>query len=140
MPDSRGASPARSLAALDRGECLALLATVPVGQVVFHHRALPEVIPVNFRLDRDAIVICVASGSTLARTADGSVLAFHADRIDDEAARTGWSVTVVGRASEILEPSEQVRIAALPLEPWLGDGHDQFFRIAAERVTGRRLG
>jgi nitroimidazol reductase NimA-like FMN-containing flavoprotein (pyridoxamine 5'-phosphate oxidase superfamily) len=139
MPDSRSAPPARSLAVLNRAECLALLATVPVGQVVFSHRALPEILPMNFRLDGDGIVIRVASGSTLARTADGTVLAFHADRIE-VAAHAGWSVTVVGRASEIVEETEQARVAALPLESWLGDGRDHFLRIAAERVTGRRLG
>ena len=139
MPAVPGASSPRPLAVLDRDTSLALLATVPVGQVVYSNRALPEILPVNFRLDGNAVVIRVSSGSTLARVADGTVLAFHADHID-QAARTGWSVTVIGRASEVVEESEQIRIAALPLESWMGQGSDQFLRITTERVTGRQLG
>ncbi|GAA3394875.1 pyridoxamine 5'-phosphate oxidase family protein [Cryptosporangium minutisporangium] len=120
---------------LDRGESLTLLAGVSVGQVVFTHRALPDVLPVNFRLDGDAVVIRVATGSALARVAEGAVLAFHADRID-EAARTGWSVTVVGRVAEVTDPAERRRIAELPLRSWVGDGRDHFIRIATDRVTG----
>lgn len=138
MPDPQSAPPIPSLLVLDRDECLELLASVPLGQVVYSHRALPEILPVNFRLDRDGIVIRVASGSTLARVADGTVLAFHADRID-EVTHSGWSVTVVGRVSEVVQESEQLRIAALPLESWAGNGRDHFLRIAAERVTGRKL-
>jgi uncharacterized protein len=129
----------RSLAVLDRDECLVLLASIPVGQVVFSNRALPEILPVNFRLDGDSVVIRVASGSALARVPDGTVLAFHGDRVDDSA-RAGWSVTVVGRVTEVTDEAERDRIAALPLTTWMSDSRDHFLRIAAERVTGRRLG
>ncbi|WP_035864508.1 pyridoxamine 5'-phosphate oxidase family protein [Cryptosporangium arvum] len=127
-----------SLVVLDRDECLALLSSVPVGQVVFTDRALPDVLPINFRLDGDAVVIRVATGSRLARAAAGAVLAFHADRID-EATHTGWSVTVVGRATEVTDPAERQRLDELPLRSWIGDTRDHFLRIPAERVTGRRL-
>ncbi|WP_344647072.1 pyridoxamine 5'-phosphate oxidase family protein [Cryptosporangium japonicum] len=131
-------TPPRTLVALDRDESLALLSSVPVGQVVFTHRALPDVLPVNFRLDGDGVVIRVAAGSTLARVADGSVLAFHVDRVD-EAAHTGWSVTVVGRVTEVTDPAERRHLEELPLRSWIGDTRDHFLRIGIERVTGRRL-
>ncbi|MFI5953094.1 pyridoxamine 5'-phosphate oxidase family protein [Cryptosporangium sp. NPDC051539] len=133
MPDTR------TLAPLSRDDCLALLGSVPVGQVVFTYRALPDVLPVNFRVDRDSVVIRVAAGSRLAQVAEGTVLAFHADRVD-ETGRTGWSVTVVGRAAEVIDPDERARIVALPLESWMDDTRDHVLRISAERVTGRRLG
>ncbi|SHM90407.1 pyridoxamine 5'-phosphate oxidase family protein [Cryptosporangium aurantiacum] len=136
--DSLRSAPHRTLAALDRDECLELLASVPVGQVVFSFRALPEILPVNFRVDGESVVMRVASGSALARVADGTVLAFHADRVD-ESERSGWSVTVVGRVSEVTDEAEQDRIRALPLESWMSDARDHFLRIDAERVTGRRL-
>lgn len=56
--------------------------------------------------------------------------------------RPGWTrsgSTVLGRASEIIDADERARIAALPLESWMGNGRDHFVRIQAERVTGRRL-
>jgi len=129
----------RELVALSRDESLALLAGVPVGQVVFTHRAMPDVFPVNFRLDGDAVVIRVAADSALAQVVGGPVLAFHADRIDEEN-HTGWSVTVLGRGEAVTDPAECRRIAALPLVSWAGDARDRFIRIAVERVTGRRLG
>ncbi|MFB9318784.1 pyridoxamine 5'-phosphate oxidase family protein [Cryptosporangium minutisporangium] len=136
--DTLRTGPDRALTAIDREECLALLASVPVGQVVFSFRALPEILPVNFRVDGASVVLRVASGSALARVTHGTVLAFHADRID-EAARTGWSVTVVGRVTEVTDEDERARIRALPLESWMSDARDHFLRIDAERVTGRRL-
>ncbi|MFG1928844.1 pyridoxamine 5'-phosphate oxidase family protein [Cryptosporangium sp. NPDC048952] len=138
MAHSLADPPSRRLVALSREECLTLLGSVPVGQVVFTHHALPEVLPVNFRLDGDAVMIRVAIGSVLAHAAEGAVLAFHADRID-AATRTGWSVTVVGRATEITDAAERQRVADLPLETWVGDGRDHFVCIPAERITGRRL-
>ena len=129
----------RDLTVLDRSESLTLLAGVPVGQVVFTHRALPDVLPVNFRLDGDSVVIRVAAESALARVADGTVLAFHADRIDEET-HTGWSVNVLGRAAAVTDPEERNRVAELPLVSWAGDAREHFIRISAERVTGRRLG
>jgi nitroimidazol reductase NimA-like FMN-containing flavoprotein (pyridoxamine 5'-phosphate oxidase superfamily) len=124
---------------LSRGECLALLGSVPVGLVVFTYRALPELVPVSFRLDGDGVVIRAGTESALAGVADGSVLAFHAHRID-QATRSGWSVTVLGRAAEIADESERQRILARPLDSWLSGGRAYLLRIAAERVTGRRLG
>ncbi|MFI5960090.1 pyridoxamine 5'-phosphate oxidase family protein [Cryptosporangium sp. NPDC051539] len=59
--------PRRVLAPLGRDECLALLSSVPVGQVVFTYRALPDVLPVNFRVDGESVVIRVAAGSRLGR-------------------------------------------------------------------------
>lgn len=139
MSDSLREPLIHPLGVLDHDECLALLGSVLVGQVVFSRRALPEILPVNFRVDDESIVIRVASGSALASITAGTVLAFHADRID-ETARTGWSVTVVGRVTEVTDQSERDRITAIPLESWMSDTRDHFLRIAAERVTGRRLG
>ena len=42
---------AHGLEILDREDCLGLLASVPLGRVVFTDRALPAIQPVNFVLD-----------------------------------------------------------------------------------------
>jgi nitroimidazol reductase NimA-like FMN-containing flavoprotein (pyridoxamine 5'-phosphate oxidase superfamily) len=127
----------RALLPLDRRTCVALLRTAGVGRLVFTVRALPEVIPVNFRISEDSIVIRVADTSHAAGAAD-TVVAFQADEID-VATRTGWSVTVVGHTSEVLDPAERARIHALPLVAWAGGERDRFIRIPLDRVTGRRL-
>jgi nitroimidazol reductase NimA-like FMN-containing flavoprotein (pyridoxamine 5'-phosphate oxidase superfamily) len=126
------------LAPLDRAECLSLLAGRPVGRLVFTHRALPDVIPVNYRLDGESLLIRLGSGSVAATATRDSVVAFEVDDIDLDA-RTGWSVTVVGRAHEVTDPVELERLQALGLSSWVADPRDHYVVVAAEKVTGRRL-
>jgi hypothetical protein len=109
-----GASDGSRLEVLDRPTCLGLLATVEVGRLVFTRRTLPEVFPVNFRLYEDGVVIRVADTSPAVAGALDTVVAFQADDIDARA-RRGWSVTVVGHSSEILDQGRRERVFALPL-------------------------
>ena len=127
-----------ALAPLDRAACLALLAARPVGRLVFTHRALPDVIPVNYRLHGEMLVIRLSSGSVAASATRDAVVAFEVDDIDVEA-RTGWSVTVVGRAHEITDADELRQVQALGLSSWVADTRDHYVAVAAEKVTGRRL-
>jgi hypothetical protein len=135
-----GGSPGgpRELVPLDRAACLDLLATAEVGRLVFTLRALPEVFPVNFRLFEGSVVVRVGGTSRAMAGAVDAVVAFQADDVD-AASRTGWSVTVVGHSSEVLDPLERARVLALPLEPWAGGPRDRILRIPLDRVTGRRL-
>ena len=129
----------RSLFALDRGESVELLGTAAFGRLVFTLRALPEVLPVNFRLFEGSVVIRVADSSRAAAGAVDTVVAFEADQIDVDSG-TGWSVTVVGHTAEILDPAERARVLALPLVAWADGPRDRLIRIPLDRVTGRRLG
>lgn len=124
---------------LTREECLALLPTVPVGRLVFTERALPAVVPVNFVLDRARIVIRTGATSSLAAAVRGAVVAFQVDDFD-RSARNGWSVTVTGRASELLDPMELARVAELPLVPWIGGRLDHVITVPVDLVDGRRVG
>lgn len=128
----------RQLLPLERATCLELLATQPVGRLVFTHRALPEVLPVNYQLDGEQILIRLAIGSTAAKVIRGSVVAFEVDHIDI-GSRIGWSVTVVGHAHEVNDAPALARVEALGLESWTGDPRDHFVAIVTEKVTGRRL-
>jgi nitroimidazol reductase NimA-like FMN-containing flavoprotein (pyridoxamine 5'-phosphate oxidase superfamily) len=127
-----------ALAQLDRDTCLALLAAQPVGRLVFTQRALPDVLPVNYLLDGESVLIRLRSGSAPAVATRGSVVAFEVDNIDVPS-QTGWSVTVVGRAHEIVEPRELRRVTSLGLVSWTGDQRDHFLSITVEKITGRRL-
>ena len=126
------------LEVLDRGGCLALLASVAVGRIVFTHRAMPAVEPVNFVVDGDSIVLRTGPGAKLTAARNNAVVAFEVDEIDlDEHA--GWSVTVIGRAEEVRDAEENSRLARLPLRPWAPGEHNHFIRIPIEVVTGRRI-
>ncbi|MGE5292055.1 MAG: pyridoxamine 5'-phosphate oxidase family protein [Micromonosporaceae bacterium] len=127
-----------SLAPLTREECLTLLATVPIGRLVFTRRALPAIHPVNFVLDGANVIVRTGAGSKLAAAVNHSVVAFEADELDFEA-RTGWSVTVIGHSRQVTDAAELSRLRALPLASWAPGPRDHIICIKAELVTGRRL-
>lgn len=119
-----------------RERCLALLASVPIGRVVYTDQALPAVMPVNFVLDGDQVAIHTAADSTLAAAVRGAVVAFQADAIDP-VALTGWWVTVVGRARLVSVPGEATGPS---LRPWVHLTNGQYIHITAGHVSGGPLG
>ncbi|MFI7413491.1 pyridoxamine 5'-phosphate oxidase family protein [Streptomyces sp. NPDC049627] len=125
--------------ALDRQECLRLLAKVPIGRVVYTRQALPAVLPVNFALDTDASVLLRTSpDSDLVRAIDGVVVAFEADEFDADT-RSGWSVVVTGRATVVTDPGELERLSEVGPTSWMPLRDPVFVRIESEMVTGREL-
>ncbi|MFF8633539.1 pyridoxamine 5'-phosphate oxidase family protein [Streptomyces pilosus] len=125
--------------ALNRQECLRLLAKVPVGRVVYTRHALPAVLPINFSLDTDASVLLRTSpDSDLVRAIDGVVVAFEADEFD-AATRSGWSVVVTGRATVVTDPAEHDRLSETGPTSWMPLQEAVFVRIESEMVTGREL-
>ncbi|MFD5945024.1 pyridoxamine 5'-phosphate oxidase family protein [Streptomyces collinus] len=125
--------------ALDRQECLRLLAKVPVGRVVYTRHALPAVLPINFSLDTDSSVLLRTSpDSDLVRAIDGVVVAFEADEFD-ATTRSGWSVVVTGRATVVTDPAEHDRLSETGPTSWMPLQEAVFVRIESEMVTGREL-
>jgi pyridoxamine 5'-phosphate oxidase-like protein len=130
----------RLLVELDRAEALALLASVPMGRVVFTMGALPAIRPVNHILDEDTIIIrtrLTAKLTTAVAVADDTVVAYEADELDP-LARLGWSVVVTGIARPVTEPGRVARYEDL-LSPWVDKSMDVVIGIRAEIVTGFRL-
>jgi nitroimidazol reductase NimA-like FMN-containing flavoprotein (pyridoxamine 5'-phosphate oxidase superfamily) len=123
---------------LSRAECLQLLAGARVGRVGLSVGALPAVLPVNFAIVDDAIVLRTAAGSKLDAALANAVVAFEVDSIDP-LYHTGWSVLVQGVASEVVDPAERERLRAAPLRPWADGDRDRFVRIYIDLVSGRRL-
>jgi nitroimidazol reductase NimA-like FMN-containing flavoprotein (pyridoxamine 5'-phosphate oxidase superfamily) len=123
---------------LSREECLRLMATVPVGRIVYTRQAMPAVEPVNFAVDRGSIVIRTGASGKLAAALLHAVVGFQADDLDP-ATRSGWSVTVVGRSEEVTDRHEIDRLGTLGLETWAPVSPDHFIRITPGMVTGRRL-
>ena len=124
---------------LSRQECLSLLTTEPYGRLVLVRGGLPTVHPVNFVLDGGGIVIRTREGSSVCAAAGAAAVALQADCIDRER-RSGWSVTVVGRARIADDPVEVDRLARLPLHPWAGGDRNVFVVVELGMVSGRRIG
>ncbi|MFC4470161.1 pyridoxamine 5'-phosphate oxidase family protein [Streptomyces xiangluensis] len=124
---------------LARQECLRLMATVPVGRIVYTRRALPAVLPVNFGLDDDGTVLLRTSAtSELVRAIDGAVVAFETDDVDADR-HSGWSVVVTGTATVVTDPAEHECLSRTGPDSWVPAQRELFVRIEPELVTGREL-
>ncbi|MER7172174.1 pyridoxamine 5'-phosphate oxidase family protein [Streptomyces mesophilus] len=120
-------------------ECLRLMATVPVGRIVYTRYALPAVLPVNFGLDADgAVVLRTSASSDLVRAVNGAVVAFETDQFDT-VRHAGWSVVVTGTAAVMRDPEEHERLVRNMPVSWVPCAQEVFIRIEPEVVSGREL-
>ena len=126
------------LEVLDRAECLTLLSEARTGRVGVSVRALPVILPVNYALMGDAIVLRSVSGSKLDAALAGAVVAFEVDQLHEHTAG-GWSVLVQGVATVLKEPTELARAETLGLRPWVNGRNDRYVKISTDVISGRRL-
>ena len=122
-------------------DCLQLLATKDVGRIGFVLGGAPEILPVNYVLDGEAVVFATAEGSKLLGLARGPVV-FEVDDTD-AASHTGWSVVVHGMADEVTafdSTTVQGRVRALPIEPWSAGDKPHLVRISPTSISGRAVG
>ena len=127
-----------TLKQLTRDECLQLMASVPVGRIIYTRQALPAVELVNFTMDGDDIIIRTDHSGKLAAAIRGAVVAFEADSVDP-ARRAGWSVTVIGHSQEVTDPDEIGRLERTGLRSWVPGEPEHYIRISPGILNGRRL-
>jgi len=127
-----------ALRQLTRDECLRLMASVPVGRIIYTRQALPAVELVNFTLDNGDIIVRTDHGGKLAAATRGAVVAFETDNVD-QARQAGWSVTVIGHSHEVTDPDEIGRLKQLGLSSWAPGEREHFIRISPGLMNGRRL-
>ncbi len=129
----------RRMEQLTRTQALALLASVPMGRLVFTHQALPAIRPVNHLLEGETIVVRATAGAAITSAAgrDGVVVAYEADAIDP-VRQVGWSVIVVGTARRLTDEPAVDRYRER-LRPWLSGPIDDVITINADMVTGYRM-
>ena len=127
------------LEVLDRTECLRLLASGTVGRIGVCDGGGPLVLPVNYVLAGDEVVVGTAAGSGLSALLETGVVALEVDDAD-LAYEWAWSVLVRGRARSLDDPAEVARAERLPLRSWGPGAHRRFTAIATTEVTGRRIG
>ena len=126
---------------LDREECLRLLGTRRLGRVAVAVEGWsPLIRPVNYRFDpaSQSVVFRSGRGTKLTGLLRAHAVAFEVDEID-EAARTGWSVIVSGRAEEVIRTDDLAHVEALGLDPWVPGDVPHWFRVRTEMVSGRRI-
>ncbi|GAA2144237.1 MULTISPECIES: pyridoxamine 5'-phosphate oxidase family protein [Arthrobacter] len=133
--DSTTPSPDYSLT---MDQCWVLLDTEAVGRVALIVDSHPEIFPVNFVLERRAIVFRTSGGTKLWGAITSKPVAFEIDGYDahDEAA---WSVMARGEAELIESQEEKDAVDALLLEPWQPGEKAYYVRVAPKALTGRRF-
>ena len=123
---------------LDRAESLELLAAKKVGRIGFLAEQGPVVLPMNYVLDGDHIIVRTVAFGVVARSAIDQKVAFEVDDVDDFL-EAGWSVLVTGAGTLLTDDQlQQLKSGGSP-DPWAEGPRTLFFSIACDQVSDRRL-
>jgi nitroimidazol reductase NimA-like FMN-containing flavoprotein (pyridoxamine 5'-phosphate oxidase superfamily) len=132
-----GDEPGR-LSTLTRAECYEVLRSATVGRFAYvARRGAPDIVPVNYILDKNDILIRSGPGPKLQAAERRDVVAFEVEDLN-AVTRSGSSVVVVGRARRC-SPAEASAFESLVTGPWARGPRRNVIRISPTRVTGRRI-
>ena len=132
---------ATSFVAIDRAECLRLLASAQIGRVAVGQAGAPPLIrPVTYRFDdaTQSVLFRSAEGSKLSALLRSQRVAFEVDGIDP-VDRLGWSVIVTGPAEEVAGAVELAHAERVAPHAWVLGIPSHLVRIRALVVSGRRI-
>ncbi len=127
-----------ALRQLTRDDCLRLLATVPIGRIIYTRQALPAVELINFALESGDIIIRTDRSGKLAAATRGTIVAFEADAVDPEH-HSGWSVTAIGPSRAVTDGGDIARLQRIGLDSWAPGVREHFIRITPQLLNGRWL-
>jgi hypothetical protein len=131
MPESRE---------LDPLECERLLRGGVVGRVALSTPGGPHIIPVNYAVVDDTIVVRTSSYSILGTHGRDAMLAFEIDHIDHDR-HVGWSVVARGRSWAETDPGALARIReGWQPRPWASGNRNLYLRLRWDSLEGRSLG
>ena len=103
---------------LEPVECLRLLRSGVVGRVALSTPEGPHIVPVNYAIFEDTIVVRTSTYSLLGTYGRNAMLAFEVDDVDHDR-HVGWSVVARGRAWAELDTErdrrDAQRLAPAPL-------------------------
>lgn len=125
------------LEVLDARTCRRLLAETPVGWLAHCADGGVHMVPVNFAVHEAEVVVRSGYGGSLSAVVDGRTMTLGAGTFD-ATTRTGWSVTVTGRAR--LAGDEIVNPGLPAAEIWAGLEDTVAICLPLTTVTGRRIG
>lgn len=129
--DNIRAATGKHLVELDDRQCWELIGTEPVGRLAWQGPAGITVVPVNFRVESEQVLVRTTPYSAAALECDDSPVAFEVDSIDPTT-RSGWSVLVRGTAHvEVAGPDD--------VDVWPTGPRALRLRVDPVQVTGRRL-
>lgn len=125
---------------LSADECRELLSAGLVGRAAVCTPLGPHVVPVNYAVVDDSVVVRTSPYSVLGSHARGSILAVEVDQFDYERQR-GWSVVARGRADAVTGAVDLNHIKQVwDPRAWASGQRNLYLRVRWSELTGRRLG
>lgn len=125
---------------LSDGVCRALLRSRVAGRVAISTPTGPHIVPVNYSVAQDAILIRTSPYSLLGTYGRETTFAFEIDEFDRAHAR-GWSVQARGRVEAVTDQAEIQEIRAVDEpQPWAGGARPLYLRLRWTELTGRQVG
>lgn len=125
---------------IDEEECRALLklagASGRVGRLAINREASPFVIPVNFSVSDELILIRLRPGFA-AHHLDGATVTFEIDQVEPYS-KNGWSVVVEGLA-RLLTYEEIARLGRNVPHPIVMNPGMRVFSVQPEKISGRSI-
>jgi len=125
------------LEVLGARECLQLLKSANLGRIAITSKALPVILPINYRVDADQILFRTTAGTKLDAATQNAVVAFEVDHVDS-VYHSGWSVMVTGIARDATDEVPRDERSATPR--WAPGADDRLVAISIDQISGRRLG
>lgn len=124
---------------LTAAECRELLGPAGLGRLGVIRGGFPLIIPVDYAVHGDRIVVVTDSGPTLSAARQHRV-SFEVDKIDVRK-RSGWSVLVQGFAVEVVPGANGPydEIAAVSIQSRVCQTCDRILLISPISITGRRF-
>ena len=119
-------------------ECADLLKSSVVGRVAVTTPDGPHIVPVNYAVVGEAVVVATAPYSVLGTYGRQSMLAFEVDGFDP-VLKEGWSVVARGRA-EAVDPAELRELGGGQPRPWATGTRTLLLRIPWSELSGQRVG
>jgi hypothetical protein len=124
---------------LTPAQCRRLIAPGGIGRIAVTTASGPAVLPVNFAVVANSIVIRTGDGTLIAAHA-ADALAFEVDHLD-EALGQGWSVLIRGPAHRVANSGELQHLRErVAITPWAGGERETYIRIFPIEISGRRVG
>jgi uncharacterized protein len=117
--------------ALTVDECRRLLADNHIGRLATTSGALPCVLPVQYALVGDELVLRTPGHHDVGTGIDGQVVGFETDQLDLERG-IGWCVSVTGTVRVLHGPGPVDTV-----HPWFSDG--TLLALGTDLVVGHRV-
>ncbi len=125
----------KGLDRIEVDECIELLRSHSFGRVGLRLGDEPMVLPVFYAFSDGDLLFRTDVGTKMSAAVLGTRIAFELDDVTG-----GWSVLVVGHATEVRSPSPAAKQALERLDRyWVAGERERVVRIALEKVSGRRL-